>query len=164
MTLPPAREREIRHDVMAHVYAYGLDRPSRPLGSSTWAQPSCYVTDNADLILYRDRRCVISAGELLRCHRAIWPQFALRYKDLPTLGYTHLPAGPAGDCGQAGQPCGCRTSGSDLEELDDVTSPIRNFWAAGAPPAPRPASWTSSTATTAKIDEMNRRIAADFEL
>ena len=47
------REREVRHDVMAHVYAYGKAAPSAA-GIIHLSATSCYVTDNADLILYRD--------------------------------------------------------------------------------------------------------------
>ena len=47
------REREVRHDVMAHVYTYGKAAPSAA-GIIHLGATSCYVTDNADLILYRD--------------------------------------------------------------------------------------------------------------
>lgn len=48
-----AREKEVRHDVMAHVYAYGQVAPSAA-GILHLGATSCYVTDNADMILYRD--------------------------------------------------------------------------------------------------------------
>ena len=47
------REKEIRHDVMAHIYAYGLDAPGAK-GIIHLGATSCYVTDNADLIIYRE--------------------------------------------------------------------------------------------------------------
>ena len=47
------REKEVRHDVMAHVYAYGKAAPSAA-GIIHLGATSCYVTDNADLIIYRD--------------------------------------------------------------------------------------------------------------
>ena len=80
-------ERRFRHDVMAHVHAYGDAAPAaRPiihLGAT-----SCYVTDNADLILIR------SALEIVRDKLAAvidaLAQFADRHKALPCLGYTHF--------------------------------------------------------------------------
>jgi adenylosuccinate lyase len=87
-----AYERRLRHDVMAHVHAYGdacpLARPIIHLGAT-----SCYVTDNTDLLLLRDslelvrRRLVGVIGDLA--------DFAGRYRDLPCLAFTHLqPAQP----------------------------------------------------------------------
>ena len=85
-------ERELRHDVMAHVHAYGDQCPTaRPiihLGAT-----SCYVTDNADLILLRE-------GLQLLCQRLAdvidaLARFAAEHRDLPTLSFTHLqPAQP----------------------------------------------------------------------
>lgn len=83
------REREIRHDVMAHIYAYGVACPeAKPiihLGAT-----SCYVGDNTDLILQRDalrhiRRKLLAAIAALA-------DFAEKYKGLPTLAYTHFQA------------------------------------------------------------------------
>ena len=79
-------ERETRHDVMAHIHAYGVVAPkAKPiihLGAT-----SCYVTDNTDLILLR-------AGLDILLSKAInvlakLSAFADEYKDLPTLGFTH---------------------------------------------------------------------------
>jgi adenylosuccinate lyase len=85
-------ERQLRHDVMAHVHAYGDQCPkARPilhLGAT-----SCFVTDNADLMLMRE-------GLRLVCLRVAQvidslTRFAKQYRDLPTLGFTHLqPAQP----------------------------------------------------------------------
>jgi adenylosuccinate lyase len=86
------REKEVRHDVMAHVYAYGKAAPSAA-GIIHLGATSCYVTDNADLVLYRDALKYLR-GELLTAldHLAA---FAEQYKDTPTLGYTHYqPAQP----------------------------------------------------------------------
>ena len=80
------REKLVRHDVMAHVYAYGVCAPSAS-GILHLGATSCYVTDNADLILYRD------ALHLVRTELAVLIRnlcrFAEEYKGLPTLGYTH---------------------------------------------------------------------------
>jgi len=79
-------ERELRHDVMAHVHAYALVAPkAKPiihLGAT-----SCFVGDNTDLILLREALDIIltKAVNVLDKLRA----FAEQWKDLPTLGYTH---------------------------------------------------------------------------
>ncbi len=87
-----AKEKEIRHDVMAHVYAYGLAAPSAK-GIIHLGATSCYVTDNADvLILQKGLRILREklVGVLKNLAR-----FAEKYKSLPCLGYTHLqPAQP----------------------------------------------------------------------
>lgn len=86
------REKEIRHDVMAHIYAYGEVAPKAKsiihLGAT-----SCFVTDNADLIIYRD--ALIYLKDELKDLLGILSDFADKYKALPTLGYTHYqPAQP----------------------------------------------------------------------
>src|SRR5262245_38266914 len=85
-------ERKLRHDVMAHVHAYGDICPgARPiihLGAT-----SCYVTDNTDLILMREALQIV-AGRLAGAIMAL-ADFARQYRDLPTLSFTHLqPAQP----------------------------------------------------------------------
>ena len=85
-------ERKLRHDVMAHVHAYGDQCPAaRPiihLGAT-----SCYVTDNTDLILIRESLQMV-AGRLAAVIVALG-EFAQKYRDLPTLSFTHLqPAQP----------------------------------------------------------------------
>lgn len=81
------RERQVRHDVMAHVYAYGLQCPTAK-GIIHLGATSCYVGDNTDIILMREglllvRKKLIGVLSLLA-------DFADRYKDMPTLAYTHL--------------------------------------------------------------------------
>ncbi|MFO0913483.1 MAG: adenylosuccinate lyase [Pirellulales bacterium] len=85
-------ERQLRHDVMAHVHAFGDVAPlARPI--IHWGATSCYVTDNADLILIREalqlvRRRIVTVIDRLA-------HFAQQYRELPTLGFTHLqPAQP----------------------------------------------------------------------
>jgi adenylosuccinate lyase len=85
-------ERKLRHDVMAHVHAYGdvcpAARPIIHLGAT-----SCYVTDNTDLILIRESLQIV-AGRLAGVIIAL-ADFAKKYRDLPTLSFTHLqPAQP----------------------------------------------------------------------
>ena len=87
-----AREKEVRHDVMAHVYAYGKAAPSAA-GIIHLGATSCFVTDNADLIIYKEALSAIRRK--LSGVIANLCVFADRYKALPTLGYTHYqPAQP----------------------------------------------------------------------
>ena len=80
------KEKEIRHDVMAHIYAYGVDAPGAK-GIIHLGATSCYVTDNADLILYRDGLRYLE-GQLEAAMQNLC-DFADRYAALPCLGYTH---------------------------------------------------------------------------
>jgi adenylosuccinate lyase len=85
-------ESKLRHDVMAHVHAYGDQCPAaRPiihLGAT-----SCYVTDNTDLILIRQSLQMVA--ERLAAVIIALAEFAKQYRDLPTLSFTHLqPAQP----------------------------------------------------------------------
>jgi len=87
-----AYEKKLRHDVMAHVHAYGdvcpLARPIIHLGAT-----SCYVTDNTDLLLMREGLDLVRARLVAVILRLA--EFAQRYRDLPCLGFTHLqPAQP----------------------------------------------------------------------
>ena len=86
------REKEVRHDVMSHVYAYGLQCPKAKkiihLGAT-----SCYVGDNTDLILMREALELVRV-KLVNVMEKL-SKFALEYKDLPTLAFTHFqPAQP----------------------------------------------------------------------
>ena len=152
-----AREKEVRHDVMAHVYTYGKAAPSAA-GIIHLGATSCYVTDNADLVIYR-RGLQYLRGELLGVMRNL-AEFALRYKDTATLGYTHYqPAQPVTVGKRA--TLWLQDFLTDLEELDYVISSMRFLGCRG------------TTGTEAsfmelfegdgeKIDEMNRRISAAF--
>lgn len=87
-----AAETELRHDVMAHVHAYGLQCPLAK-GIIHLGATSCYVGDNTDLILMRDGLRIIAA-RLIAVIRNL-ADFAYEYKDMPTLGFTHFqPAQP----------------------------------------------------------------------
>ena len=152
-----AREKEVRHDVMAHVYAYGKVAPSAA-GIIHLGATSCYVTDNADIVLYRDGLKYLR-GELLKVIANL-AAFAETYKTTPTLGYTHY------------QPAQLVTVGkratlwiqdllSDLEELDFVVENMKFLGCRGT--TGTEASFLELFAgDTAKIDEMNRKISAEF--
>ena len=151
------REKEVRHDVMAHIYAYGKAAPTAA-GIIHLGATSCYVTDNADLIIYRDALKYLRS-ELLGV-LANLSKFAEKYKDLPTLGYTHY------------QPAQLVTVGkraalwmqdflSDLKEIDFAIENIRFLGCRGT--TGTEASFVDLfDGDTKKTDEMNRMIAADF--
>ena len=151
------REKEVRHDVMAHVYAYGKAAPSAA-GIIHLGATSCYVTDNGDIILYREGLKYLR-GELLKVVANL-AEFADRYKSMPTLGYTHY------------QPAQLVTVGkratlwmqdllSDLEELDFVIGSMKFLGCRGT--TGTEASFVELFGgDTGKIDEMNRMIRADF--
>lgn len=80
-------ERELRHDVMAHVHHYGELAPSAH-GILHLGATSCYVTDNGDLILYR-RALALVEQRLVGCIRAL-AEFARRHRTTACLGYTHF--------------------------------------------------------------------------
>jgi adenylosuccinate lyase len=85
-------ERKLRHDVMAHVHAYGDQCPTAR-GIIHLGATSCYVTDNTDLILIRESLQMV-ATRLAAVIFAL-ADFAQEYRDLPTLSFTHLqPAQP----------------------------------------------------------------------
>ena len=87
--LAQQKEKELRHDVMAHIHAYGALCPSAMpiihLGAT-----SCYVGDNTDIILMREGMALLR-DKLVRILAALG-KFADQYKALPTLGYTHYQA------------------------------------------------------------------------
>ena len=151
------REKEVRHDVMAHVYAYGKAAPSAA-GIIHLGATSCYVTDNADIILYRDGLKYLR-GELLKVVANL-AEFASRYKSMPTLGYTHYQPAQLVTVGKRAA-LWIQDFMSDLEELDFVISSMKFLGCRGT---------TGTEASflelfggdTKKIDEMNRRISMDF--
>jgi len=115
------KEKEFRHDVMAHIHAYGEQCPNaRPiihLGAT-----SCYVGDNTDIIIMTEALKLIK--KKLLCVISKLSDFAMKYKDLPTLGYTHF------------QPAQLVTVGKratlwiqdllmDLEDLDYILSNMK---------------------------------------
>jgi len=150
-------EKELRHDVMAHIHAYGKAAPSAA-GIIHLGATSCYVTDNADLIIFRDALCYLRS-ELLKV-LANLSAFAEKHKALPTLGYTHY------------QPAQLVTAGKraalwmqdfifDLNEIDFTLKSIKFLGCRGT--TGTEASFVDLfDGDTTKIDEMNKIIAADF--
>jgi adenylosuccinate lyase len=152
------KERELRHDVMAHIDAYGAvcpkAKPILHLGAT-----SAYVTDNADLILLREALRLVRD----RLVQGIEPlaAFARRWKDLPVLGFTHF------------QPAQCTTLGKraslwvqdlamDLAEVERAASDLRLLGVKG----------TTGTQASflrlfggdeAKVRELDARVCAKLE-
>ena len=115
------REKEVRHDVMAHIYAFGKAAPSAA-GIIHLGATSCYVTDNADLILYRDALIYIRS-ELLSVIKNL-SEFAEQYKEIPTLGYTHYQPAQLVTIGKRAS-LWIQDFLSDLEEIDFALRQIR---------------------------------------
>lgn len=82
-----AREKECRHDVMSHVYAYGVQCPGAK-GIIHLGATSCYVGDNTDILVMKEALEVVRR-KLLNV-MALLAKFAREYKDMPALAYTHL--------------------------------------------------------------------------
>ena len=122
-----AREKEVRHDVMSHVYAYGQQCP-KAAGIIHLGATSCYVGDNTDIIIMRDALRLIRS-KLVNVISEL-SKFANEYKDMPTLAFTHF------------QPAQPTTIGKratlwinefmmDLEDLDYVLSTLKMLGSKG---------------------------------
>ena len=149
-----AREAVVRHDVMSHVYAYGLQCPDAK-GIIHLGATSCYVGDNTDLILMTEalqlvrKKLVNVIAELAK--------FAEAYRSLPTLGFTHF------------QPAQPTTVGKratlwiqelllDLEDLDHVLSHMKLRGAKGTT-GTQASFFELFNGDHAKCRELDRRVA-----
>lgn len=123
-----AREKECRHDVMSHVYAYGVQCENAK-GIIHLGATSCYVGDNTDIIVMKQGLEVVKR-KLLNVI-ALLSKFADEYKDLPALGYTHL------------QPAQLTTVGkratlwlyelyTDLQQIENITDSLKLLGSKGA--------------------------------
>ena len=121
------KEKEVRHDVMSHVYAYGQQCP-KAAGIIHLGATSCYVGDNTDVIIMRDALKLIRS-KLINVINEL-SKFADKYKDMPTLAFTHF------------QPAQPTTIGKratlwinefmmDLEDLDYVLSTLKMLGSKG---------------------------------
>ena len=152
-----AREKEVRHDVMAHVYAYGLVAP-KAAGIIHLGATSCYITDNADVVLYREGLRYLRA-ELLKVVSNL-AAFADKYKATPTLGYTHYQPAQLVTIGKRAT-LWMQDLMSDLEELDFVIGSMKFLGCRGT--TGTEASFMDLyNGDEGKIDEMNRLISRDF--
>ncbi len=152
------KEKEFRHDVMAHIHAYGKEAPSAA-GIIHLGATSCYVTDNADLVLYRDALLYIRT-ELLKVIANL-SDFCEKYKDMPTLGYTHYQPAQLVTVGKRAS-LWLQDFVSDLDEIDFAIKNVKFLGCRGT---------TGSEASFVelfdgdgeKIDALNKKIASAFD-
>ena len=151
------RENEVRHDVMAHVYTYGKVAPSAA-GIIHLGATSCYVTDNADIIIYRDALKFIRNGVLGVINNL--GEFAAEYKDMPTLGYTHYQPAQLVTVGKRAT-LWMQDFASDIEEIDSVLDTMKLLGCRGT--TGTEASFLELyEGNTEKIDKMNKLICEEF--
>lgn len=152
-----AHEARLRHDVMAHVHAFG---DVAPLGRSILhlGATSCYVTDNTDLILLREA-LVLIRDALVGVIDA-FAEFADRWKDQPCLGYTHFQPAQLVTVGKRAT-LWCHELVLDLCEIERRMAELRFLGVKG----------TTGTQASflalfhgehAKVEELDRRVAAAF--
>jgi adenylosuccinate lyase len=146
-------ERELRHDVMAHVHAFGDQCPGAR-GIIHLGATSCFVTDNTELIQLREGLWLIRR-QLVGVVRAL-ADFARRHRDLPTLGLTHYQPAQATTVGK--RAClWLQDLVHDLEDLEHALSMIRFRGAKGA--TGTQASFLALfDGDSAKVRELDRRV------
>ncbi|MCH5164741.1 MAG: adenylosuccinate lyase [Clostridiales bacterium] len=149
-----AREKEVRHDVMAHVYAFGKQAESAK-GIIHLGATSCYVTDNAEIIVI-DNALKLVQKKLVAVMDKL-ARFADKYKALPILGYTHL------------QPAQLTTLGKraclwiqdlwlDYESLSELLKKVRLRGVKGT--TGTQASFLELFGDGAKVDELEKKVVA----
>ena len=151
------KEKEFKHDVMAHIHAYGAVAPEAA-GVIHLGATSCYVTDNADLVLYRDALLYIRK-ELLKVIANL-ADFAEQYKAMPTLGYTHYQPAQLVTVGKRAS-LWLQDFVSDLDEIDFAIKNVKFLGCRGT---------TGSEASFVelfdgdgeKINALNQKIANAF--
>lgn len=115
------REAEVRHDVMSHVYAYGVQCP-KAKGIIHLGATSCYVGDNTDIIIMAEGLKLIRK-KLINTIASL-SKFAEEYKELPTLAYTHYQAAQPTTVGKRAT-LWLNDLVMDLEDLDHLLETIK---------------------------------------
>lgn len=150
-------EKKLRHDVMAHVHAYGDVCPSAR-GIIHLGATSCYVTDNADLLLIRQGLEMVRDKLILGIHHLA--EFARQYRDLPCLGFTHLQPAQPTTVGKRAT-LWCYDFALDLAEVEYRLGQLKLRGVKGT-------TGTQATFLTlfngdhAKVDELDRLVCAKF--
>jgi adenylosuccinate lyase len=155
--LANAYEKRFRHDVMAHIHALGdaapLARPIIHLGAT-----SCFVTDNADLILMREALALVRDKTVAAIDALA--TFAEKWKGLPCLGYTHFQPAQLVTVGKRAS-LWCHELILDLEEIERRLAGLKFLGAKGT--TGTQASFLELfDGDDAKVEELDRRVAAAF--
>ena len=140
-------ESKLRHDVMAHVHTFGEARPIIHLGAT-----SCYVGDNTDIIVLREAMLQIKKL-LVNAIKAV-SDFAERWKDEPTLAYTHFQAAQTTTIGKRAT-LWCQDLIIDLENLDFQLSSLKFFGCKGT---------TGTGASFLELFEGDKKKVAELEM
>lgn len=150
-------EKKLRHDVMAHVHAYGDVCPNAR-GIIHLGATSCYVTDNADLLLIRQGLEMVRDKLVLGIHHLA--EFSNRYRNLPCLGFTHLQPAQPTTVGKRAT-LWCYDFVLDLSEVEYRLTQLKLRGVKGT-------TGTQATFLTlfngdhAKVDELDRLVCAKF--
>ena len=155
--LAARKEKELRHDVMAHVHTFGAAAP-KAMPIIHLGATSCYVTDNTDIILLREGLALIRDKVVALI--AALSAFAMEYRSLPTLGFTHF------------QPAQLTTVGKraslwvydllmDLEVIEQRIASLKLLGSKGTT-GTQASFMALFNGDEAKIKEMERLIAADM--
>jgi adenylosuccinate lyase len=150
-------ERRFRHDVMAHIHAYG-DAAPEARGIIHLGATSCYVTDNADVILVRDALGMVREG-LVAAIDAL-ASFAETWKDLPCLGYTHFQPAQLVTVGKRAT-LWCYELVLDLREVERALADLRFLGVKGT--TGTQASFLALfDGDHAKVEALDRMVASKF--
>src|SRR5436190_13526243 len=147
-------ERELRHDVMAHVHAYG-DRCPSARGIIHLGATSCYVTDNTDLILMREGLGILRDRLVATIDRLA--DFAAKRRSLPCLGYTHLQPAQPTTVGKRAT-LWCYDLVLDLEEIEHRIATLR-FRGAKGTTGTQASFLQLFNGDHAKVEQLDRLVA-----
>lgn len=154
-----AREKEVRHDVMSHMYAYGLQVRLQNL-SYTSGATSCYVGANTDIIIMTEamklvkKRLINVINELSK--------FAMEYRSMPTLGFTHFQAAQTTTVGKRAT-LWIQDLLMDLEDLDHQISKAKLLGSKGTTERRR-ASWSFLKATMKNAESLTEELQRKWDL
>ncbi len=148
-------EKELRHDVMAHVHTYG-DRCPSARGIIHLGATSCYVTDNTDLILMREALQLVQAKLVAVIDELA--KFAAQYRELPCLGFTHLQPAQPTTVGKRAT-LWCYDLVLDLAEIEHRLAALKCRGVKGTT-GTQASFMTLFNGDHAKIEELDRRVSA----